>query len=52
MDTLLQLADIADTASPPVEVDQGDEIDQMDIESLVKMTLEDDEVLGEPGVRS
>jgi len=44
MDTLLELAGIGDGLSTPDE-GEGEEIDQMDVESLVKMTLEDDEVL-------
>jgi acyl transferase domain-containing protein/acyl carrier protein len=52
MDTLLQLAGLAQEPSSPAEEDRVDLIDEMDIESLVKMTLEDDEVVGESGVRS
>ena len=44
MDTLLELAGIGGGLSTPDE-GEGEEIDQMDVESLVKMTLEDDEVL-------
>jgi acyl transferase domain-containing protein/acyl carrier protein len=52
MDTLLALAGLAEEPSSPPDEDSVDLIDEMDIESLVKMTLEDDEVVGEPGVRS
>ncbi|HEY5195316.1 MAG TPA: type I polyketide synthase [Solirubrobacteraceae bacterium] len=54
MDTLLQLAGLLDGSAKQVDEDDVEvaSIDEMDVESLVKMTLEDDGVLDESEVRS
>jgi acyl transferase domain-containing protein/acyl carrier protein len=51
MDTLLQLAGLIDGSAKQAEEDGVDSIDEMDLESLVKMTLED-KVRDESQVRS
>jgi acyl transferase domain-containing protein/acyl carrier protein len=52
MDTLLALAGLAEEPVSSDGEDLVELIDEMDVESLVKMTLEDDEALDESKVRS
>ena len=52
MDTLLRLAGLVEQPVVSDGEDLVELIDEMDVESLVKMTLEDDGVLDESEVRS
>ena len=48
METLMQLAGLVDGSAIPVEGDVADQLDEMDVESLVQMSLGSaDEVVGE-----
>jgi acyl transferase domain-containing protein/NAD(P)-dependent dehydrogenase (short-subunit alcohol dehydrogenase family)/acyl carrier protein len=52
VDALLRLAGLAEESEAPLEQERLETIDEMDVESLVKMTLADDDVIDELEVGS
>ncbi len=49
MDTLMQLAGLEDASAVPVEEDPAEQVDELDVASLVQLSLGSHEAIDEPG---